>query len=470
VTGRIKQARQGAAGFLRSMEIVPGVFTNSSYNKPVHTPGMRLPATYNAVSCLKLLGIEIGDHRGLESFLNGFQVESGVYRIPEMKAKDLYYPDFEYDDFHITNYVLSAIERAGKPAKPFAFLSDYDTPERLGAWLAKRDMTRPWTEGNYIVNLASFFEYTGRNDLLEIMYEWHIDNQDEYGYWHDPSTNDLTSAMAGAAHNLHIFYRLNRPVPRYRRIIDHCLSLPDEASTACIDVDIADILAHFTVYGYRTGEIKKYLEKKLINILDIQQGDGGFYDTTSGIRLFDGWSVYREPQGLSNCFATWFRMATIGFCAEILYPGEFVWCFRKGIGIGYRNPAYLRGGFSEPTERPARQYSRTDQAETQDTAGCSKALLSVVDDIGRRFGGARLGFVCVFEISGEGVFTLDLRDGTARPGGEPTADLRLGLNFKTLTGILQGRMSPTAAYALRKLKMKGDMSKALKMAELLGRQ
>ena len=234
---RIRQSRSRCAAFLRSMEVEPGVFTNSSYNKPVHTPGMRLPATYNAVSCLRLIGEKLPDEQKLEAFLNGFQIETGVYRIPEMKAEDLYYPDFEYDDFHVTNYVLSALEDVGKPGKPFKFLLDYDTVEKLDAWLEKRDMARPWTEGNYIVNLASFFEHIGRDDLFERLYQWHLENQDEFGYWHDTSINDLTSAMAGAAHNLHLFYKLNRPVPRYRHIIDHCLSIPNEITTACIDVD-----------------------------------------------------------------------------------------------------------------------------------------------------------------------------------------------------------------------------------------
>ena len=462
---RIQKARERAISFLRSMEIEPGIFTNSSYNKPVHAPGMRLPATYNAVSCLRLLGDEISDTNGLEKFLNSFQIDSGAYRIPEMKAEDLYYPDFEYDDFHITNYVLSAMESCGCPAKPFNFLSDYDSPEKLNAWLSKRDMSRPWTEGNYIVNLASFFEYSGREDLFEYMFQWHLENQDEHGYWHDPSTNDLVSAMAGAAHNLHLFYKLDRPVPRYRKIIDHCLSLPNEASTACIDVDIADVLAHFSVYGYRQDEIKAYLSLKLKTILDIQGEDGGFYDATKGIRLFDGWSLYQEPQGLSNCFATWFRMITIALCAEVIYPGVFSWQFRKGIGIGYYNKNYLNKGFTEPVEAPFRRYN--NEAANIEAVECSAELLVVMDDIKQRFSETELTFVCVFEIPGDGVFTFDFRDASIRPGsGE--YDLLLSLKLDTLKSILAGKTNPTMAYALRKLKLKGDMSKALKLVGLLG--
>ena len=463
---RIHESRQNAAAFLKSMEIEAGIFTNSAYNLPVHTPGMRLPATYNAVSCLRLIAADLTNTERTADFLNDFQTESGAYRIPEMKAENLYYPDFEYDDFHVTNYVLSALEGIGKPRNQFHFLDDYNTPEKLSAWLARRDMTRPWTEGNYIVNLASFYEYTERYDLFEQLYLWHLDNQDEHGYWHNPATDDLTSAMAGAAHNFHLFYKLNKPVPRYRRIIDHCLSIPNDISSACIDVDIADILAHFMAYGYRTEEIRAYLSKKMDDLLGIQQEDGGFYDVTSGVRLFDGWSVYQEPQGLSNCFATWFRMIAIGFCAEVLYPGAFAWRFRQGIGIGYRKPDYLSGGFAEPAERPARTYAavETGFSETQ----CSPELLPVMADIKARFGHVRNDFVCVFEIPGDGVFTLDLRDGSIQPSDSDAADLRVTLSRKTLMGILAGKTNPTAAYALRKLKLKGDIDKALKLVGMFG--
>jgi hypothetical protein len=47
-----------------------------------------------------------------------------------------------------------------------------------------------------------------------------------------------------------------------------------------------------------------------------------------------------EPQGLSNCFATWFRSAAIGMLCEILFPGAFPWHFRNTIGMGYFNRNY----------------------------------------------------------------------------------------------------------------------------------
>jgi len=260
------------------------------------------------------------------------------------------------------------------------------------------------------------------------------------------------------------------------------LSIPNEITTACIDVDKVDILATLSVYGYRSADIEAYLAKKLNDLLDIQQDDGGFYDTTSGTRLFDGWSVYQEPQGLSNCFATWFRMIAIGMCAEVLYPGSFKWKFRKGVGIGYFNRDYLKDGFEEPVEPLARTYSSETTSDAMTSAAsangvsedltaldvkCSDELIAVIDEVRTRFGHERADFSCVFEVTGDGVFTLNMREGTVKPGNHG-GDLVVTLSLKTLRGILSGKTNPTAAYALRKLKLKGDMGKALKLVGLLG--
>ena len=148
-------------------------------------------------------------------------------------------------------------------------------------------------------------------------------------------------AMAGAAHNFHIYYYLNRPLRYVDRIVDHCVSFVGEGVTsACVDIDMVDILANMHKYGYRTGDIESGLEKKLVDLLDFQNPDGGFADVKEGDRRFDGWNSYVEPQGLSNCFATWFRTATIAMICEVLFPKEFPWHFRNTIGMGYFNRQY----------------------------------------------------------------------------------------------------------------------------------
>ena len=142
-----------------------------------------------------------------------------------MKRRDVYYPSFEYVDLHATNYAMGALDLLGRsPERRLTFSRAYLSPRRLAPWLEARDLGKPWTEGNYIVNVGSlliriFEECEGGNaaayaDLIETLFDWHDAVQDEAtGFWYDASASDLTSAMAGAAHNLHLYYLRRPPRP-----------------------------------------------------------------------------------------------------------------------------------------------------------------------------------------------------------------------------------------------------------------
>ncbi len=56
-------------------------------------------------------------------------------------------------------------------------------------------------------------------------------------------------------------------------------------------------------------------------------------------RQLAGWvGGYREPQGLSNTFATYFRAIAIAMIVTALAPGGARFRFRRTIGIGYAHP------------------------------------------------------------------------------------------------------------------------------------
>lgn len=356
---RVATARERALGWLDTMLVKRqpfGVHRASCHHDVSEFPSMLLPATYNATHCRVLLGdydqLSEGNRDALTGFINGFQQEAGNYRMPQMRKDDIFYPTWEYIDFHTTNYAMGAIlSVGGKIGRPLQFAEKYNTLDALEQWLALRNMTDPWSEGNNIVNIASLYfvlrESGDRrmDELIERLFDWHEETQDPVtGYWLDkdatPPVHPMV-AMAGAAHNFHLYYSLNRPIRYVERIVDHNLSfVGDGASSACIDIDVVDILANMYRYGHRLADIERGLEKKLADLLGFQNADGGFADVCEGDRRFDGWNSYLEPQGLSNCFATWFRMATIGMICEILFPDGFDWRFRNTVGIGYYNPDY----------------------------------------------------------------------------------------------------------------------------------
>ncbi|MCM0019179.1 MAG: hypothetical protein NBV67_04240 [Tagaea sp.] len=363
---RIDAARAKTAAWLASMRAPgqpAGVLRISPAHDPGRWPGVLLPGTYNGVLCADLIGAlpEIGiaapEHRSvLVAWLETFRRRDGVFRIPEMRDEDVFKkPDpaetWRYIDFHVTNYTLAAIEAVAPDRAPaLDFALPYLDPLRLKAWLADRDLRDPWQEGNNIVNLAGFLLAAERHHgakighALDILFDWHDRLQEpSTGFWGVGQHADplrLLHAMAGSMHNYHIWYARGRTPPYFDKAIGYCLSLPPRVDSACIDVDIVDVLIH----GLRAGlapevQTRAWLRAIVDAILDAQNSDGGFADVARGTRRQDGWvRGYEEPQGLSNTFATWFRWIAIAMAAEVLAPSARDWRFRRSIGIGYRAP------------------------------------------------------------------------------------------------------------------------------------
>jgi hypothetical protein len=155
----------------------------------------------------------------------------------------------------------------------------------------------------------------------------------------------LLHAMAGSMHNYHLWYVTGRRLDHQDRAVDYCLTQPTQVHSACIDVDLVDLLVHACwQIDHRRGEIQHWLRALLPELLAFQNADGGFADVPDGPgvapRKQDGWiQGYEEPQGLSNTFSTWFRWIAIAMISECLWPGwaPFAghWRFRSMPGIGY---------------------------------------------------------------------------------------------------------------------------------------
>jgi hypothetical protein len=356
---RVEPAVARAEQYLWSLQVPGepvGVFRASHAHDPAAWPGVLLPGSYDALMALALTGgierMSTAERGVASAFLKRFRRADGSFHIPQQQSKDTYKrPEREetalYIAFHLTNYALGALGGDERPVLDFA--RPFLDPLRLNAWLARRDLRDPWLEGNNIVNLASFlslFVRRGDEDAvmaragLKHLVDWHRFNQEPAtGFWGvgqaDP--RQRLHAMAGATHNFHLFYALGEPIPYAERIVDYCLALPRPVESACIDVDIVDILANFhALMDYRRAEIRAWLAAKLEALLDFQNPDGGFADTREGVRRLDGWiNGYSEPQGLSNSFATFFRLLAIAMIARTLVPELRRWRFRRMLGIGY---------------------------------------------------------------------------------------------------------------------------------------
>jgi hypothetical protein len=367
---RIESARAKTMTWLSAMRAPgypAGVLRISAAHDAAAWPGVLLPGTYNGVMCAELIdalpAIGVGEPASataLVAWLESFRRPDGVFRIPEMRDAEIFKkPDrgetWRYIDFHVTNYALGAIEVLDPARAPVLdFIRPFLDPQHLKAWLADRDLRDPWQEGNNIVNLAGFLlalerhgddaDRTAVAAALDILFDWHDRLQEPTtGFWgvgQHESPLRLLHAMAGSMHNYHLWYARGRDIPYFDKAVAYCVSLPTRVDSACIDVDIVDVLVH----GLRAGvapvaRTREWLIQIVEAILDDQNPDGGFTDIRTGTRRQDGWvRGYEEPHGLSNTFATWFRWIAIAMAAEALLPGLRIWRFRRSIGIGYRAP------------------------------------------------------------------------------------------------------------------------------------
>ncbi|MEO1090027.1 MAG: hypothetical protein AAFX81_05315 [Pseudomonadota bacterium] len=339
-----------------------GVLRVSAVHDPERWPGVLLPGTYDSVMTRTLIGGALPPTAAdtLADWLESFRLADGRFRIPGM-ADDAVFkkPDREetwrYVDFHVTNYALGAMAALAPGRAPeLGFVRPFLDPSHLGWWLSHRDLRDPWQEGNNVVNLGGFlFDLQRFGDgptgwaaaeALRHVFDWHDRLQEPTsGFWGVGQHGDperLLHAFAGSMHNYHLFYAAGRPIPHHARAVDYVLSLPPEPQSACLDVDAADLLVHAAMLvDHRRDDGEAWLRTLLPGLLDLQNGDGGFYDVERGIRRLDGWvDGYSEPQGLSNTFATFFRWIAIALIADRLWPGRWPWRFRRGVGIGYRMP------------------------------------------------------------------------------------------------------------------------------------
>jgi len=242
-----------------------------------------------------------------------------------------------------------------------------------------------------------------------------------------------------------------------------------------------DVLCNFIKYGYRTDEINAWLTKKLDSLLQFQNADGGFADQADGLRTFDGWTKYKEPQGISNAFATWFRLIAIGMIAVSVYADRDNWQFRNTIGIGYFNPDYLQAGFDQEkmqaAERAVLQRAQLRNAKkSKESAGKLnddnvRDLVDLFKQKVKTADKSKLTFEASFSvnIAGEGSFHLVIKNGGAKvnTGALEGANLTVTCKRDTLTKIAEGKMDAKLAYATGKLKCKGDIAYAFKLTVLI---
>jgi putative sterol carrier protein len=73
-----------------------------------------------------------------------------------------------------------------------------------------------------------------------------------------------------------------------------------------------------------------------------------------------------------------------------------------------------------------------------------------------------------FDVDGAGSWVVDVRDGkvTVTPDGDADPDTTISTSEETFQKLVSGEQNPTTAYMTGKVKIKGDMSAAMKLQKL----
>jgi putative sterol carrier protein len=73
----------------------------------------------------------------------------------------------------------------------------------------------------------------------------------------------------------------------------------------------------------------------------------------------------------------------------------------------------------------------------------------------------------LFDVDGAGTWTVDVNDGklNVTEGGDG-ADCTIAVSEENFERLINGELNPTSAYMTGKLKVKGDMSAAIKLQKL----
>ena len=352
----LEQCRQRARHYLagRVVEVDDAYYwRHSTTHDPNTHPGHLLYGTWAGALASILIGegteFDAATRSRIGRALNRYQQTDGTYTMRGLPGKAGSVPSDEYHVFHCTNYAWGALRALGGcPRFGPSFMARFDSAA-LERWLAERDWRYAWREGNNVVNLASSFAILSEDGLqwaaerLEQMIGWLDHHQDRNtGFWHlgnGDRRDSLLDAMAGAAHNLHLYYHVDRPVPYGKQVIDSCLRLGYMGiRNACIDLDVIDILSNLRGFGHRHREIDSVLKRYLIELLQIQNDDGGFGDNSVTPHTMYG---HTTPARASVTWTTWFRLVAIGMLACTFIPAERTrWAFRKTLGSGYCNLAY----------------------------------------------------------------------------------------------------------------------------------
>lgn len=277
--------------------------------------------------------------RAWAQYLAGFQdPDTGHFLGPELtRGRNLSRRHGEeHLRMHLTAHVLPALAALGaKPAHPLWFARRFCDLKRLDAWLAARDLSQPWLEGNnllfagqFLIHLAEREAEPAAKPALERLTGWLDGRVDPAsGLWGTDRGCGRAEALYGGYHQIILYHYLGRPLPHPEALIDSALSLqhPDGGFNlrggggTCEDVDAIYVLAaQYPLTDHRRPQVRAALRRALPALLRRRSRDGGFVYRRGESFMHQGLTHTRALAGRGELFSTWFCLHALGLITDVL--------------------------------------------------------------------------------------------------------------------------------------------------------
>lgn len=271
----------------------------------------------------------IADHQDPET---GFFIGPELNDISQEAANT---HDREHLLLHLACATIPACIHFDIPIRhPARFARRFLDIEYLSHWLSQRDFTDAWLEGNNLLFVGQLLVYLRDHENLEAAgpalhywFNWLDERIDpRTGLWGTDGKCTLHNAMAGGYHQLLVYYHENHPLHYCKQLIDSTMTLQNHRggfsarniSTACEDVDAADILVNsFKHCHHRPYRVRAALRRLSRLIVSNQNPDGGFSYQADANQSHMGIPDTKAGPNVSTAFATWFRIHTLALCAEL---------------------------------------------------------------------------------------------------------------------------------------------------------
>ncbi len=371
---RGERLRDEALGFVRGLAAgAPGEYRMCRGGRVTLYASAFAALTMHELGALDELPEE--ERRAWAGYLAGFQdPESGHFLGPELtRGRNISRRhNEEHLRMHLTAHVLPALAVLGaEPAHPLSFARRFCDPERLAAWLAARDLSQPWLEGNNLLFAGQFLIHLQEREAepaagpaLERLMTWLDQMVDPAsGLWGTGQGCGRAEALYGGYHQIILYHYLGRPLPHPEALIDSALSLqhPDGGFNqrggggTCEDVDAIYVLAaQYPLSDHRRPQVRAALRRALPALLRRRGPDGGFVYRRGESFMHQGLTHTRALAGRGELFSTWFCLHALGLVSDVLADHPL-----EGLRMRFA-PVCAMGWHQTPV---ARGLARLDQAE-----------------------------------------------------------------------------------------------------------